>query len=383
MRLEHVGIAVDDPEAATRFFERLLGVCRYKQETVGEQGVRTHFLPAGASKLELLEALGPDSPIGRFLSKRGAGLHHLAFEVADVDAVHARIRERGLTPIGEAPHPGADGKRVFFLHPKETFGVLVEFCQSVPTPLEATHVPYRGGHLAAYEQGARAQPAVVVLHGAAGCTALETEPLVRRLAPHVRVLALDFSGHGASGDVEGPFSADLFVDNVRAVLDHFEIGRAHLFGFSMGGYVALEFARCHPERIGRLAVHGTCIDWSEAQVAATTAPLAPAGVPPHVAQSLETAHVNWTRLFERTAAFVHTLPAQTDAMRERMEALSAPVLVSAVDRDDVFPLDAALDLHRRLPDARLALLPGTRHALPALDLDAYVPLLLNHFLGRE
>lgn len=375
LALEHVGIAVEAPDAAGRLFEKILGGRRYKQETVGDQGVRTHFLPAGAAKLELLEVLGPESPVARFLEKRGEGVHHLAFEVTDIEAAMDRMRHLGLTPLSDAPRPGADGKRIFFLHPKDTCGVLVEFCQSTPVPLEMTRVPYRNGHLAVYEMGAPANPALVMLHGAIGSTQRETASLARRLAPHFHVLALDFSGHGASTDA-GPFSADLFADNVRTVLDHFGVERAHLFGFSMGGYAALHFAAHYPKRTICLAVHGTSIAWDAATVNAMKGRF-PA------AETLEKTSENKQRLFERTTRFIRMLPGQTEVMEAVLPRVEAPVLVSAADRDNLFPLEAALRLQGLLPQSRLAVLPGARHALTALDLDVYVPLLRRHFENAE
>lgn len=133
IRLEHIGIAVRDADAITELYEQLLGLRPYKAETVEREGVRTHFLQAGTAKLELLEALGPDSPVAKYLDKRGEGLHHLAFEVADIHAEMQRLRDLGFTPLSDEPRPGADGKLIFFLHPKQTHGVLVEFCQSVNT----------------------------------------------------------------------------------------------------------------------------------------------------------------------------------------------------------------------------------------------------------
>ncbi len=371
MKLEHIGIAVEDPEAVAALYEKLLGAAPYKTETVGGEHVRTHFIHAGTAKLELVEALSDEAAVTRFLEKRGEGVHHLAFEVEDIDRMMERVRRLGFTPLSDAPIPGADGKRVFFLHPKETRGVLIEFCRQTNAPLPVTRVPYRGGHLAVYEQGAPGAPVLVVLHGAAGATMRETAPLIRRLAPHFRILALDLTGHGASDDVEEPFSADLFADNVRAALDHFGLRQAHLFGFSMGGYVALHVAHQHPERIRRLAVHGTCTAWTEALVEAMSTRLN-AG-----------ARADRQRLFERTAAFVRTLPAHSEASEAMLRRIDAPTLVSAVDRDDLFPLSAALHLHRELPEARLALVPGTRHALPAADLDLLAPLLRKHFCNEQ
>ena len=120
-----------DADAVARLYEDLIGAAPYKEETVEREGVRTHFIDAGTTKLELLEALGDESPIAKYLERRGEGLHHLAFEVDDIHAHMQQMRERGYTPLSDEPRPGADGKLIFFLHPKQTHGVLVEFCQSV------------------------------------------------------------------------------------------------------------------------------------------------------------------------------------------------------------------------------------------------------------
>ncbi|NNE71000.1 MAG: methylmalonyl-CoA epimerase [Rhodothermales bacterium] len=128
MRLEHVGIAVDDVEGMRCVLADVLGRTPYKAETVEAEGVRTLFLEAGGSKLELLEALGPESPIAGFLAKRGPGMHHLAFEVADLAAETERLRALDYQILGQ-PRPGADGKQIVFLHPRGTGRVLVELCQ--------------------------------------------------------------------------------------------------------------------------------------------------------------------------------------------------------------------------------------------------------------
>lgn len=127
VRLEHVGIAVQDASAALQVYETLFGITPYKTEDVPSEGVRTHFLDAGSTKLELLEVTDPDSALGRHLATRGQGLHHLAFEVPDVDAAHARLEAAGFRPLGPVKD-GADAKRIFFVHPKDTAGVLVELC---------------------------------------------------------------------------------------------------------------------------------------------------------------------------------------------------------------------------------------------------------------
>lgn len=135
-RLEHIGIAVQDAEPVARVYHDVLGVLPYKTETVESQSVRTHFISADTAKLELLEATKTSSPITKFLERQGEGLHHLAFEVDDADLMHERMQDAGYRVLGDAPSPGADGKRIFFLHPKDTHGVLVEFCETVAVQLK-------------------------------------------------------------------------------------------------------------------------------------------------------------------------------------------------------------------------------------------------------
>lgn len=128
-QIEHLGIAVDNLEEALPIFEKLLGVDCYKQEIVESEGVRTAFLMAGNSKIELLEASNADSAIAKFLQKNKGGFHHVAFEVDDLDEELARLSKEGFQLIHTTPKDGADNKRIAFLHPKGTKGLLVELCQ--------------------------------------------------------------------------------------------------------------------------------------------------------------------------------------------------------------------------------------------------------------
>ncbi len=128
MKLEHIGIAVSDVEETRNLFQLVFGATPYKTEDVLSEGVRTHFYDAGGVKLELLESISPDSSIERFIKKYGPGLHHLAFAVDSAAADVDRLSALGLRVLGEAPKLGADGKIIFFVHPKDTAGVLMEFC---------------------------------------------------------------------------------------------------------------------------------------------------------------------------------------------------------------------------------------------------------------
>ena len=128
-KIEHIGIAVKDLEASNKLFARLLGVEHYKIETVESERVRTSFFQIGDIKIELLEATHPDSPIAKFVDKRGEGIHHIAFDVDDIEAKLSGLSEKGFQLINETPKPGADNKMIAFLHPKTTNGVLVEVCR--------------------------------------------------------------------------------------------------------------------------------------------------------------------------------------------------------------------------------------------------------------
>ena len=130
-KIEHIGIAVKNMEDANILFEKLLGVPSYKEEEVESEGVLTSFFQTGTNKIELLMATNPESPIAKFLEKKGEGIHHIAFDVEDIYAEIARLKNEGFVLINEVPKKGADNKLVVFLHPKNTNGVLVELCQEI------------------------------------------------------------------------------------------------------------------------------------------------------------------------------------------------------------------------------------------------------------
>lgn len=127
-KIEHLGIAVNNLEEANELYTKLLGVEPYKQESVEREGVTTSFFKVGDSKIELLEASNPASPIAKFLEKRGQGIHHIAYAVDDIKAEMKRLQDEGFVLLSDEPKPGADGKVVVFLHPKSSGGVLVELC---------------------------------------------------------------------------------------------------------------------------------------------------------------------------------------------------------------------------------------------------------------
>jgi methylmalonyl-CoA/ethylmalonyl-CoA epimerase len=128
LKIEHLGIAVRDGEAAKQTFERLLGTSAYKEEIVESEGVKTIFFRVGESKIELLVATRPDSPIAKFIEKRGEGIHHVAFGVGDADRAIERLVNENFDAIHAQAKAGADGKNIAFIHPKSTHGVLVEIC---------------------------------------------------------------------------------------------------------------------------------------------------------------------------------------------------------------------------------------------------------------
>lgn len=130
-KLEHIGIAVRDLSLSNALFAKLLGTEHYKIEEVVSEHVNTSFFKVGETKIELLEATHPDSPIAKFIEKKGEGIHHLAFEVADIHTAMSRMTEEGFTLLNSVPKRGADNKLICFLHPKSTNGVLIELCQSI------------------------------------------------------------------------------------------------------------------------------------------------------------------------------------------------------------------------------------------------------------
>ncbi len=130
-KIEHIGIAVKNLKDSNALFTKLMGVEPYKMEEVASEGVRTSFFKSGPNKVELLEATTAESPIAKFLEKKGEGIHHIAFAVEDIKKEMARLQEEGFVLLNEKPKKGADNKWVAFLHPKGTNGVLVELCQEI------------------------------------------------------------------------------------------------------------------------------------------------------------------------------------------------------------------------------------------------------------
>lgn len=127
-KIEHIGVAVKSLDESIPIYEKLLNTKCYKIEEVASEGVKTAFFKIGESKIELLEATNPESPIAKFLEKRGMGMHHIAFDVTDIDEEISRLLDSGFQMIHQSPKDGADHKRIAFLHPKSTESLLVELC---------------------------------------------------------------------------------------------------------------------------------------------------------------------------------------------------------------------------------------------------------------
>jgi methylmalonyl-CoA/ethylmalonyl-CoA epimerase len=131
LKIEHLGIAVKSLESSNELFSKLFGKTPYKLEKVESESVSTSFFMMGESKIELLEATDPQSSIAKFIEKKGEGIHHIAFEVADIQSEMKRLQAEGFTLLSEQPKKGADNKLICFLHPKGTNGVLIELCQEI------------------------------------------------------------------------------------------------------------------------------------------------------------------------------------------------------------------------------------------------------------
>ena len=130
-KIEHLGIAVKDLDAAEKLYEKLLGTASYKREEVASEQVMTSFFRSGENKIELLASTDPNGTIAKYIEKKGEGIHHIAFDVDDIHAEMERLRSEGFILLNEQPKRGADNKLICFVHPKTTGGVLVELCQEI------------------------------------------------------------------------------------------------------------------------------------------------------------------------------------------------------------------------------------------------------------
>jgi methylmalonyl-CoA/ethylmalonyl-CoA epimerase len=127
--IEHLGIAVANLEESIKYYEEVLGFKCYSIEEVKDQKVKTAFFKVGQTKIELLESTSPDGPIGKFIEKKGQGIHHIAFAVEGLQESLDEVKSKGIQLIDEKPRPGAEGLSIAFLHPKSTYGVLTELCE--------------------------------------------------------------------------------------------------------------------------------------------------------------------------------------------------------------------------------------------------------------
>lgn len=130
-KIEHIGIAVKNLKDSNKLFESLFGKAHYKIESVDSEGVNTSFFMLGENKIELLEATDKNSPIAKFIAKKGEGIHHIAFDVDDIEEEIKRLKKEDFVVLNDKPKKGADNKLVAFLHPKSTNGVLIELCQNI------------------------------------------------------------------------------------------------------------------------------------------------------------------------------------------------------------------------------------------------------------
>jgi len=130
-KIEHIGIAVKDIEASNKVFSKIFGKNNYKSEAVVSEGVVTSFFQVGENKIELVAASNEDSPIAKYLSKNREGMHHIAFDVQDIEKEMERLQNEGIRTLSDAPKKGADNKLICFLRPKDTNGVLIELCQEI------------------------------------------------------------------------------------------------------------------------------------------------------------------------------------------------------------------------------------------------------------
>lgn len=385
-RLEHIGIAVDDVAAVVRCLKELLNVQPYKTETVSTQQVRTHFLDTEATKLELLESMDADSAVQRFLDRRGEGLHHLAFEVNDAAATMERLRQAGFSLLSDSPQPGADEKHIFFVHPKDTHGVLVEFCETTSPRWSPKYVSQSNGRVAFYEKGDPDRPSLLFLHGAGGSTRLDTAPLMRRLESSFHVAGLDLSGHGETSlPSSGTLTMDRFLEEIHVALDALEWSSTHIFGFSLGSAVALRFAAAHPDRVNRLGLFAPNVEWDRPLAEKLIARLhldALRSRFPERASRLEQEHQHPERLFPALRAFVAGLPSANEQMADTLATVSSPTLVTGLDEDPLFGREGVETVYQQLQHARLAILPGTRHTLADGPLSLLSSLLRSHFQGE-
>jgi pimeloyl-ACP methyl ester carboxylesterase len=206
---------------------------------------------------------------------------------------------------------------------------------------------------------------------------------MRRLESSFHLVGVDLSGHGTSAfPSDQDFSLDLFAEDVRTAMTALDLSSAHVFGFSLGGGVALHLAQRSPALVDRLAVFQTNVDWTRPQANRMRQRLDLGALQenaPEQVERLRVRHSFPTRLLQRLQSFVETLPDASDELAPGLSDLSAPTLVGAVDQDPLFGPEAPQALYQKLPNARLAILPGEHHDLAKAPLPLLSSLLKQHF----
>jgi pimeloyl-ACP methyl ester carboxylesterase len=303
-----------------------------------------------------------------------------------LDTALERARTAGLTVIGQ-PSRGADGLDIAFLHPRDTHGVLIELCALAPDAMpEPRMLGTSAGHVAAYRWPSQAGGVpVVLLHGSAGTAELETQHLARLLQPAGPVWALDLPGHGRS-DAHDALPAGVLTAGVREALGQVaeldeQSGKVDVFGFSLGGALALDAAGHLGDTVRRVAVHATSLDWPTERVDAMLARLDPDAIrsaSPAGWDALDRAHRgDAERVLRSLVSFVEGLRAPQPFAD--VAALPHPLLVTTGDSDALFGLDPSLDLYHRAPHSRLGVIPGAGHRLGAAESERLAPMLLDFF----
>ena len=238
-------------------------------------------------------------------------------------------------------------------------------------------VPRGSGTLAAFVGGDPSAPPVLVLHGAAGSTHVETRPLVERWSGRARVVALDFAGHGRSDDLpEIAFSLDTFREDALAALDHLGIERAAVFGFSLGAGTALTLAARQPERVSRVHAHAGAVEWTEEEWKRQAFAFKTRYVrrlTPAWAARLERAHGagRWETLLDRLFGYMQEADHVATLSPEELGRIECPVLLSVGDRDRYLGLEQVVRTFRSIPNALLSVLPGHDHHFDDADPDAF------------
>jgi methylmalonyl-CoA epimerase len=254
--VEHIGIAVKDSAEVARTFERLIGSSPYKSESVEREGVETTFIDGGSTKLELVESTSSDSAVGRFLDRRGEGLHHIAIEVDDIEREIDRVRSAGFAVLSDTPVDGADGKRVFFVHPRDCHGVLVEFCQQVRSTWTLEDVRLAETTVRLYTAGDESKPCVLLIHDEGSSAAADYASMLPTLERVAFVVAFDAPGQAGA---ERRDDSRGFEEEVRLVageiLDRFAPqGLAHVVGSGVSTLIAVELASERKDRLSRITL---------------------------------------------------------------------------------------------------------------------------------